>query len=139
MKHKEARDFRRVVSQKANNVWVNFETNRMIMYQHNNLKPLVIEDKSVMFYVDNPEYGCGPKWKDVRIRQTFDALTGCMIEYKVVHLGENHHVTRLPMGVTHIKTIFRYEDTKSKSKGKHPNKIYHNKKSKRKNKENRKT
>ena len=35
-----------------------------------------------MFYVDNPGYG-GPKWDDVKIRQTFDALTGYMIEYKV--------------------------------------------------------
>ena len=56
----------------------------MIRFQHNNLKSWVREDKNVMFYVDNPEYGGGPKWKDVKIRQTFDALTGYMIEYKVV-------------------------------------------------------
>ena len=134
MKHKEARDFRRAVSQRANNVWVNLEINRMIRFQHNNLKSWVREDKNVMFYVDNPEHGGGPKWKDVKIRQTFDALTGYMIEYKVVHPGENQYMKRLPMGVTHIKTIFRYEDTKSKSKGKHPNKISHNKKNKRKKK-----
>ena len=42
---------------------------------------------------------------------TFDALTGYMIEYKVVNPGENQYTKRLPMGVTHIKTIFRYEDT----------------------------
>ena len=105
----------------------------MIMYQHNNLKPWVREYKNLVFSVDNPEHGGGPKWKDVRIRQTFDALTGYMIEYKVVHPGGNQHMKRLPMGGTHIKTIFRYEDTKSKSKGKHSNKISHNKKNKRKN------
>ena len=70
----------------------------------------------------------------MRIRQTFDALTGYMIEYKVVHPEENQYMKRLPMRVTHIKTIFRYEDTRSESKGKHPNKISHNNKSKRKKK-----
>ena len=87
-----------------------------------------------MFYVDNPEHGGGPKWKDVKIRQTFDALTGYMIEYKVVYPRENQYMKRLHMGVIHIKTIFRYEDTRNRSKGKHPNKISHNKKSKRKRK-----
>ena len=38
---------------------------------------------------------------------------------------------RLPMGVTHIKTIFRYENTKDKRKGKHPNIFSHNKRNKR--------
>ena len=87
----------------------------MIRFQHNKLKSWVREDKNVMFYVDNPEHG-GPKWDDVKIRQTFDALTGYMIEYKVVHLGDNQYMKRLPMGVTHIKTIFRYEDTRYKNK-----------------------
>ena len=87
-----------------------------------------------MFYIDNPKHGGGPKWKNVRIRQTFDDLTGYMIEYKVVHPGGNHHMKRLPMGVTHIKIFFRYEDIKSKSKGKYPNKISHNDKNKRKKK-----
>ena len=41
---------------------------------------------------------------------------------------------RLPLGVTHIKTIFRYEDTGIRRKGKHPNKISHIKKNKRKKK-----
>ena len=57
-----------------------------------------------------------------------------MIEYNVVYPGENQYMKRLPMGVTHIKTILRYKDTRNKSKGIHPNKISHNKKSKRKNK-----
>ena len=106
----------------------------MIRFQHSNLKVWVSEDKNLMFYIDNAEHGGGRKWKDVRIRQTFDALTGYTIEYKVVYPGGNHHMRRLPMGVTHIKTIFRYEDTRNRSKGKHPNKISHNKKSKRKKK-----
>ena len=116
MEDKETRDFRRAVSQRAHNVWVNLEINRMIRFHHNNLKSWVREDKNVMFYVDNPEYGGGPKWNDVKIRQTFYALTGYMIQYKVVHLGENQYMKRLPI-----------EDTKSKSKGQHPNKISHNK------------
>ena len=41
---------------------------------------------------------------------------------------------RLPLGVTHIKTIFRYEDKRNRRKGKEPNKISHNKKNKRKKK-----
>ena len=133
MEGKEARDFRRAVSQRAHNVWVNLEINRMIRFQHNNLKTWVREDKDVRCYVDNPGYG-GPKWDDVKIKQTFDALTGYMIEYKVVHPGENQYLRRLPLGVTHIKTIFRYEDTGNRRKGKHPNKISHNKKNKRKKK-----
>ena len=38
------------------------------------------------------------------------------------------------MGVTHIKTIFRYEDTKNIRKGKHPKIFSHNEKGKRNNK-----
>ena len=131
---KEAREFTNTVRERARNVWINLEINRMIRYQHSNLKSWVREDKNVMFYVDNSEHGGGPRWKDVRIRQTFDANTGYMIEYKVIHPWEDHHMRRLPVGVAHIKTIFRYEDTKDKRKGKHPNKISHNKKKKRNNK-----
>ena len=87
-----------------------------------------------MFYVDNSEHGGGPSWKDVRIRQTFDAKTCYMIEYKIIRPGEEHPMMRLPVGVTHIKTIFRYEATHNKRRGKHPNKISHNKKKKRNNK-----
>ena len=80
MEEKEARDFRKTVCQRAHNVWVNLEINRMIRFQHNNLKTWVREDKDVRYYVDNTGYG-GPKWDDVKIKQTFDALTGYMIEY----------------------------------------------------------
>ena len=59
MKHTEARDFREAVKQRARNIWINHEINRMIMFQYSNLKVWVSEDKNVMFYVDNPEQG-GP-------------------------------------------------------------------------------
>ena len=83
-----------------------------------------------MFYVDNPQHGGGPSWKDVRIRQTFDAKTCYMIEYKIISPGEEHPMTRLPVGVSHIKTIFRYEAIQNKRKGKYPNKSSHSKKKK---------
>ena len=44
MEDKEARDFRRAVSQRALNVWVNLEINRMVRFQHNNLKSWVRQD-----------------------------------------------------------------------------------------------
>ena len=55
----------------------------MIMFQHNNLKVWVRKDKNIMFYIYNPEHGGGTKWKYVRIRKTFNARTGYMIEYTV--------------------------------------------------------
>lgn len=126
MKHKEARDSGDTVKQ------INHEINRIMMYQHSNLKVLVREDKIVMFYINNPEHGGGPKWKDVRITQTFDAHTKYMIEYTVVHPWEDHCMRSLPMRVTHINTIFRYEDSKGKKKEnkKRPNRISPNKKTK---------
>ena len=49
MKHKEARVFRTAVSQRVKNVWVNLKINIIILYQHNNLKPWVREDKNTIF------------------------------------------------------------------------------------------
>ena len=76
---KEARDFRNTIRERSRITWINLEINRMIRHQHRDRKSWVREDKNVMFYIDTPEHGEGPRWEDVRIRQTFDACTGYMI------------------------------------------------------------
>ena len=128
---KMASDFRKAIRERSRNTWINLEVNRMIRHQHKNLKSWVREDKNVRFYIDTPEHGGGPRWEDVRIRQTFDARTGYMIEYRVIHPYEDHTMKRLPMGVTNIKTIFRYESKEDKDKDNHSNNSSQKKKKKR--------
>ena len=70
----------------------------------------VREDKNVKKFLDPGEGG--PSWDDVRVRQTFDASTGYMIDYLVVSprvKNNTRNMGWLPPGVTHTKTVFRYE------------------------------
>ena len=71
----------------------------MITFQHSDLKVWTREDKNVMYYVDTDGGEGGPEWKDVRIRQTFEAQTGYMIEFLIVHPGEKHLCKKLPPGI----------------------------------------
>ena len=107
----------------------------MITFQHSDLKVWTREDKNIMYYVDTDGGEGGPEWKDVRIRQTFEAQTGYMIEFLIVHPGEKHLCKKLPPGVTHTKTVFRFvdQDSKRNKKIKHnPNKSHYKKNNKKK-------
>ena len=84
--------------------------NGLIEIQHQDLKTWVREDENVTHFQTTE--ADGPDWGDVRLRQTFDARTGYMIEYLIVCSNVKDYERLLPPGVTHIKTIFRYESTK---------------------------
>ena len=138
MRHKEARDFRNAMSIYARNSWINPEINKMTRYQYSDMKVWIREDRNAMFHIDNSEAGGGPAQKDVRLRQTFDGKTGFIIEQSAIHPWDDQNLIkkRSPMGVTHIKTVFRYEDTKDRKKGKRKsiNRSLHTKKNKKSNK-----
>ena len=58
-----------------------------------------------------------------------------MIEFLIVHPGEKHFDKRLPLGITHTKTVFRFvdHDSKRNRKTKHnPNKSHSKKNNKKK-------
>lgn len=95
------------------------------MPHNSHLKVRAREEKSLMFYVDNTGENGDLLSKFSRIRQTLDTRTGYMIEL-AIYPEEYHHLKRLPMKVTHIKTLFGYEDSKDRKKGgpqKHSKKI----------------
>ena len=90
---------------------INEDIRNMIDFQHSDLKVQTREDKNILFSVGTDEEAGGPNWDNVRVRETYDAFTGCMIEFLVIHPWDRRYMKeRLPMGVVHTKPILRYEN-----------------------------
>ena len=100
----------------CNNCCPNRKIADSISKQHKDLSVWIREDKNITQFTTT---NCGgPRWDSVRVRQTYDVPTGYMIDYMVVNGDIPHQfLTRsLPIGVTHTRTIFRYEAMVSKNK-----------------------
>ena len=64
---------------------INDDIRKMIRFQYSDLKVWTREDKNALFYMDTDEEAGGPDWNHVRARETYDAVTGYMIEFLVIH------------------------------------------------------